>query len=259
MIINTKELDELRIDLQKFNKRDLPYIQMETVNKLAFATMYAARKYVNDRFNGKSMASAIRVKQKATKKDPTAIVMVWDNSANLWKERALETLETGGDRERKSFERRLIRHGLLRHYEILIPEVKVTRGIYAKIISKLHLVSEAGYSANETRRSKSRKKDNTSYLFVRTNHIAYSRELYSVKNYHTKLAPGLYAFVNRKHSSGDRIYDKPLRLFRIGTKPNYKKSWDLQQIATDVRNKKLDTFFLEAIAKANFTRKKNGW
>jgi len=236
-----------------FEKKQLPYISMLMVNNIAFDTMDSARKDVRHRFKGKSLATAIRLK-KATKSKLYAEVYVDDYVR--WKENALSSLGLGGNRDRKSMERAMVKAGLMGRTEILIENGKIEPWIYVQLMSVLQLNWKAGYSANQTKTSKKRKdtalkkasKSEAKFFVVTSKKMAISRNLGKVISKRTGLAPGIYLRMNDNADKG-----QVFRIFKIASKANYKQQWNLEKILHKVYQRRGKDHFNKAYNIAMFS------
>lgn len=197
--------------LSSFEKKQIPYIQMLTTNNIAFDYISSQKNEINKnlKINKRQIPSALRIK-KATKIKPYAEIYVDEWS---WQYKSLIQHFTGGDRHRKGLEKAMIAKGYMYKSEILTPSPSVTirPSQYVKIMSKLKLNYKAGYSANETARSKRKKKDNTEYFII-------------TGRSKSPLAPGVYMRMGR-----DAVC-----ILRISEKPEYRKRFDMNRLAQDV-------------------------
>jgi len=263
----TSNIEQIIKEMTDFEKKQLPYIMKCTANDIAFDVMNTARKEVRMKFNGQSLASAILVNQ-ATKQNPVAEVFVSDAFRGIgktqyatptWKVHALTVLEKGGMRPTKSMERLMVKAGLLRGTEVLIPDGKIEPWVYVQLMSVLHLNWKPGYNANETKGSRKRRetalknagKSESKFFVVTTKHIAISRHFGKVKQKRTGLAPGIYA---RMLDNADKR--QVFRLFKIGSNTNYMKRWDLERIVHLIYDKRGYKYFSKAYDYAMFTARR---
>lgn len=252
----TSNIEEVIKGFSDLEKKQIPYMQMLTVNNIAFDAMQSARTDVKNRFNGKSLAGAIRVKKATNKKNPYALVYVDDYVA--WKENALTTLGLGGSRSTKSMEKAMQKAGLLRSTEIIIEDGKVQPWVYVQLMSILQLNWKAGYSANQTKASKKRKdaaidkasKAESKFFVVTSSRFAISRNLGKVKKKKTGLAPGIYARMGNS-ANNQQVF----RLFKIARKANYKQQWDLKEIIFKVYERRGSEHFSKAYEIAMWSAK----
>jgi hypothetical protein len=237
-------MNEMIEGLNDFEKTQLPYAMILTANNIAFDAMKSARALISGKFGNKSLAKAVRVK-KGTKQRPYAEVFIDDYVP--WRENALVTLERGGDRERKGFERSLIRSGYLKRSEIVTPDDGIVKPwVYTQIMAQLKLNNVAGYTANESSASFKKKQKAISsskqsrFMLVTSNKMAYSGKGGKIFRKKTGLAPGIYA----KLAVDDLA---PVRILKIATKPNYKKHWDLNNIVQTVYERRGKEHFNNAM------------
>lgn len=214
--------------LNDFEKKQIPFATSKALNDFVFEVLSTIKKEIGDELNitKRAIPSSIRVK-KATKNKLYAEIYVDEWS---WQYKVLHHHFKGGDRERKGLEKALIYKGYMYKWEILTPPpgVKLNASIYNKIISQLKLVYKAGYSANETKKSRSRKPKEELRFFIITGKSK------------SPLAPGIYA----RPLVGT---DKPICILRIAEKPEYKKKFDLQKTVKSEYNKKFESILDRAL------------
>lgn len=238
-------IEEIVNGLIVLNKKQLPYALTLTANNIAFDAMNVARDIATKKFNGgDKLAQAIRVK-KGTKQRAYAEVYVDDYIP--WKQNALVTMERGGDRERKGFERAMMRSGYLKRGEIITTDdARVQPWIYTQIMAQLNLNNKAGYTANESKASFKRKKKaiesakQSRFMLVTSNKMAYSGKEGRIFRKKTGLAPGIYAKL-----SIDGL--DPIRILKIAATPRYDQEWDLQKIVQDVYKERGNEHFNKAL------------
>ena len=221
-----------------FQKRDLPYITATTLNNIAFDVIDTIKRDIAKELNIKKRAipNALRVK-KATKKSLYAELYVDEFS---WQHSVLKHHFFGGDRERKGMEKALIYMGYMHKWEILTPSPGVTIRpyVYVQMMSQLKLNYKAGFSANETQKSRKRNKTTTRFFII-------------TGKSNSPLAPGIYA---RRPG-----YEGVICMLRIAEKPNYKKRFDLEKRAQLIIASRSNKHFRDAINRANSIRKKRRW
>ena len=223
-------------------ERDIPFILKETANDIAFEAIRKIKAEVQGKLNitKKQIPNAWRVR-KATKARSYAKLYVDDWS---WQKRVLEHHYYGGDRARKGIEKAMIHLGLIDKDEILTPPpgVKVRPSTYAQIMSQLKLFSKAGFVANETKRSRARKKrqgkDKVRYFFVR-------------KGNRQGLHPGVYARMEG--------INHPVCILRVASKPHYRKRLDAVTIINKVIERRMRTTLAQNVEKAWAFRRAKGW
>lgn len=222
--------------LNQLEKKQIPYATKNALNDTAFEFMNEMKGEIKDKLNiyKKAIPSSVRVK-KATKSKLYAEIYVDEWS---WQYKVLDHHFKGGDRHRKGLEKALIYKGDMRKDEILTapPGVRLRPSIYNKIISQLKLIYKAGYSANETKKSRKRKPKNELRFFIITGKSK------------SHLAPGVYA----RPLLGT---DSPICILRISKKPEYKKRLDFEKTLQKVVNKSLNSNFDRALKFAISTMK----
>lgn len=222
--------------LNDFEKKQIPFVTSKALNDFSFEVLRTMKKEIGDELNitKKAIPSSIRVK-KATKQKLYSEIYVDEWS---WQHKVLQHHFKGGDRERKGLEKALIYKGYMYKKEILTapPGVKLKTSIYNKIIAQLKLTYKAGYSANETKKSKARKSKNELRFFIITGKSK------------SPLAPGIYA----RPIIGT---DSPICILRISEKPKYKKRFDLEKTIQNQYNKKFESIFDKALKYAINTAK----
>ena len=223
-------------------ERDIPFILKETANDIAFEAIRKIKAEVQGKLHirKKYIPNAWRVR-KAEKSRLYAELYVDDWS---WQKRVLEHHYYGGDRQRKGIEKAMIHLGLIDKDEILTPPpgVKIRPSTYVQIMSQLKLFSKAGFVANETKRSRTRKKrqgkDKVRYFFVR-------------KGNRQGLHPGVYA---RKEGSSHLKC-----ILRVASRPHYKKRLDAESIVRKVIERRMRTTLAANVEKAWAFRRAKGW
>jgi len=237
-----------------FEREQIPYIQMLTANNIAFDVLDSARKDVRNRFSGKDLSRAIRVK-KATKARLYAEVYI--NNNIRWRENALTALGFGGDRSRKSMEKAMMKAGLMRRTEILVRDGKVASWVDTQIMLMLTSSWKVLFDFNKKSRKarknsiKKSEKSKSNFFIVTSSHMAMSRVNGKVIKKRTALAPGIYTRFDDVHS--DRGIS---RVYKISSKPTYKKDWDLVNITQKVYDRRGYKHFSKAYDIAMFTAKK---
>jgi len=234
-------LDEAIKELGYLRDRDLPYIQRTTVNNLAFDALESMKREIGGKLNitKGSIPNSFRIK-KATRDSNYAELFV---DEFRWQHKVLAHHFSGGDRERRGMEKALIRSGYMYKGEILTPSpgVKIRGSAYIQMMSQLKLNIKAGYSANETKgsRSKANSRRTKARFFIVTGKSK------------TTMAPGIYARMPG--------HDKPICMLRISEKPNYKKRFDLESTVSKVIARRYSKHFNEAIERASSINKMKGW
>ena len=232
MRVEHKDINKLLKQFGAFEK-DIPYIVRTTTNNIAFEALQKIKAEVRGKLNisKQKIPNSWRVR-KATNQRPYAELYVDEWS---WQHKVLAHHYSGGDRARKGLEKALIYLGYMDKSDILTPPpgVKLRPSIYNKIIAQLKLTYKSGYSANETKRSRARKKDKLRFFLV---------PKHSKKNMH----PGIYARMDG--------VDKPICILRIARKPNYKKRLDAVTIAKKVISRRFESHLYKAVQHAWQTR-----
>ena len=235
------DIDKAITELEYLRKRDIPYIMKTTVNNLAFDALNSMKKEISGNLNiyKKSVPSSFRIR-KATKSKPYAELYVDEFS---WQHKVLAHHFSGGDRERRGMEKALIRSGHMYKNEILTPPpgVKIRSYVYVQMMSQLKLNDKAGYSANETKRSRAKgsSRKTSARFFIITGKSK------------SPMAPGIYARMPG--------HDKPLCMLRISEKPHYKKRFDLEATTSKVIARRYSKHLKDAMERASSLNKMNGW
>lgn len=235
-------IDELIKELGDFDKKQLPFIQKETVNSISFDVQSKISKQVQLGLNWKkkvNIKGIVRVK-KATKSNPNGEVYLDEGGTGKtnWGYYALMQHFTGTDRHRKGLEKAMIAKGYMTSNDILTPPpgVIIKPSVYVQIMSQLKLNFKEGFSANETKASKKKNKNSSTVrYFVATSKI----------NHH--LAMGIYARMSGVKS--------PICILRISEKPKYEKRFDFKQTAEKVINTRSGYHFNKAFEYAMRTAK----
>lgn len=239
-----KSIKELIKDINGLRDRDIPYIAMLSLNNLAFDTKSSIDQEIGGKLNirKKKLTTSVRVK-KATKSNPIATVFIDEWS---WQHKTLKHHFFGGDRDRKGLEKALIANGHMSNNEILTPPpgVSIKPWVYTKVIAQLRVTYKAGYVANESKKSRFRKR-------LRT------RERYFIINSYTRshLHPGIYV---RMPDAADKR--KPICILRIVKAPKYdKRLTKFEETVDKVHDRRHDMHLGEAM---DYVLKKNkdmGW
>ena len=234
--IDTNVKDIMR-EIQAF-ERDIPFILKEAANDVAFAALKEIKREVEQKLHieKRPIPNAWRVR-KATKTRRYAEIYVDDGS---WQYKVLAHHYFGGDRARKGLEKALIYWGYMDRSDILTPSpgVKVKPGVVQKIMAQLKLHYKAGYFANETKKSRARKKERVRYFLVPKG-----------RGHH--LHPGIYARMDG--------LDAPVCIFRIAKKPNYPKRLDAGAKVKSVAEKMYRKALADAVERAWRYRMAKGW
>lgn len=213
MTIETN-IDEVIEGLGKFEKKQVPYALAMALNDVAFEGMESLKNEVRSSLNIRkaNVPNAFKVKR-ANKNNLKAELFLDDTK---WQYKVLAHHFTGGDRARKGLEKAMIYLGHMTKNDILTPPpgVKLKPSIYNKIIAQLKLQYKAGYSVNETKKSKARKSKNELRFFLAT----------SRTNLH--LAMGIYARMPG--------HNKPVCILRIAERPDYYKQLDIDETIRDI-------------------------
>ena len=222
-------------------ERDVPFIMKEAANDIAFDALKKIKQEVNAKLHitTNRIPNAWRVK-KATKQRPYAELWVDEWS---WQYKVLRHHYYGGDRLRKGLEKRLIRYGYMNPSDILTtpPGRHPSRYMINEIVAQLKIANEAGYFANETERSRKRRE-----------RIGKTTRFFIIPRWkRSHLAPGIYA---RKDG-----YDKPICIFRIASKPHYKKRLDAERIIKKVIERRFEAYVAKAVERAWKFRKRYRW
>ncbi len=201
-----RSIRELVKDIDGLRDRDIPYIAVTYLNNLSFDTKKEIDKEIESKLHikKKRLTTSVRVK-KAYKRNPVSKIFIDESS---WQHKTLKHHFFGGDRDRKGLEKALIYNGFMSSDEILTPPpgVNIRPSTYVKMIAQLRVTYKSGYSGNETKRSKKRKRKTKERYFVIG---TYER---------SHLHAGVYARMPD--------HDRPISILRIVKRPKYKKRLD---------------------------------
>ena len=229
-------------DIERFAKKDIPYITMVATNNIAFDALNAIKKDVAHKLNirQKKIPTAWRVK-KATKQRPYATLYVDEWS---WQYKVLRPNYTGGDRARKGMEKAMIYAGYMYPQEILTPPpgVRIKPHTYVEMMSQLKLSYKAGFMANETKTSRKRRER------LRGKGVRY---FVITGRSRSPLAPGVYARVPG--------INHPVCMLRIAEKPHYRKRLDDEAVVRKVIARRGQKHFNDAFERAMAIRRAKGW
>ncbi len=208
---------------------------MLATNELAFHAQKSVKQEIKNKLHiSKGAIASLHVKK--AKKDNLFAVLHQDT----WKADVLEHNIKGGDRSRKGMEKAMIYYRYMSKDEILTPSpgVKIKSYVYTQMMSQLKLNYKAGYSANETKRSRKRKgKRGTNARFFMVSSFSRSH-----------LSPGIYARIPG--------HNKPICMLRISKKPNYKQRIDLEGVTQKVIERNANRYYQKALESAMKSRAK---